>query len=436
MQKIDILITEASEIIINQYKPPKWQPHFWTILGNFHKNELIHSQILSDLLNPFGSHAKGNIFLQDFLKIVGISGAKYSDMAIEIEKNVTTNGTDGRIDIYLEGKMNVIVIENKIYAPDQMAQVWRYWEYAKAQNKDFHVFYLTLNGHEPSFESRKTLLPHVDFTLISYQKHILKWLGNVIETNGLNPEYHVFIQNYISLIKQLAGTMENQEIKEELTNYLSKKSDADFDAIEKLAQAHLTLKKDILRNLWHQIEQKLKEKGFEPIWKNANGHKSFEKAIDGNFHYRNRSDRKPFGLDIYLKKVASEGQEFDVFFRIQTEIKENRNGLVYGIWIRYSGHEGKRIDETPSFSDGIKDKNKYANIPITQNLHTIFKEEAQKGYSLKTYHYQWSFLIQTDLHFDKLSEKNIQLFATNQIQPKMETWLNNLVEILVKCKES
>ena len=55
----------------------------------------------------------------------------------------------GRIDIVIKLKETVIVIENKIYAPDQDNQLIRY----KNEYPFSKLYYLTLDGHFPHDKS-------------------------------------------------------------------------------------------------------------------------------------------------------------------------------------------------------------------------------------------------------------------------------------------
>lgn len=162
------VLQKATEII-QQHPLKAHQEGFFTLLGRYQYDELFHSQILASLL-------KKEYSLSKFLEVVGIKNCVNQGIKVEIEKGTDENR---RMDIWIETKEGIILIENKINAKDQPAQVWDYYQYVAKQGKSFHLLYLTLNGKEPSIESRKILLPHQDFRYISYRKHIQKWLEKI-----------------------------------------------------------------------------------------------------------------------------------------------------------------------------------------------------------------------------------------------------------------
>ncbi|GAB6074750.1 PDDEXK-like family protein [Nautilia lithotrophica] len=120
-------------------------------------DENTHSKIIAEFLNPDGNHYQGKIFLENFFKIL--------DIPFNIDRwNVTTerfvgNCIDkgqGRIDIYLTNGKKHIILENKIEAGDQEAQIFKYVECLYKENKDelnpddILVLYLTKDKHLPS----------------------------------------------------------------------------------------------------------------------------------------------------------------------------------------------------------------------------------------------------------------------------------------------
>ncbi|MDR2885268.1 MAG: PD-(D/E)XK nuclease family protein, partial [Rikenellaceae bacterium] len=94
----------------------------------------VHSAILADLLNPCGSHGRGPVFLELFMKALGLPDMDISTSQIYVEKFIgqisEDYATGGRIDISIEDrKGNCIAIENKIYASYQRRQLVRYNNY-------------------------------------------------------------------------------------------------------------------------------------------------------------------------------------------------------------------------------------------------------------------------------------------------------------------
>ena len=135
-----------------------------------------HSAFLASLLNPNGDHGMREQFLKTFIEKTGCCDLQLDTLNCNIEVEHFTG--NGRIDILIADKVahKAIIIENKIYAGDQNAQMKRYYDYATANYKEgFRLLYLTLDGHEPSKESLKGLSDS-DFKCISYRNDILPWL--------------------------------------------------------------------------------------------------------------------------------------------------------------------------------------------------------------------------------------------------------------------
>lgn len=103
----------------------------FSILGMESKENETHSAFLCELLNPSGSHFKGNLFLKLFLGTIGDFTIDVNTAQVMTEKHIgfknNKEKTGGRVDIYIwDGRGNSICVENKIYASDQFAQLERY----------------------------------------------------------------------------------------------------------------------------------------------------------------------------------------------------------------------------------------------------------------------------------------------------------------------
>ena len=83
----------------------------------------MHSRLIANLLNPYGTHGQKHLFLNIFLDMLEIERNNDSD-------HWTVTAETGRIDILLkrDNPHSVIIIENKSnYAIDQDNQMYRYW---------------------------------------------------------------------------------------------------------------------------------------------------------------------------------------------------------------------------------------------------------------------------------------------------------------------
>lgn len=140
---------------------------------------------------------------------------------VHLEKHLgkvdLTKKEGGRLDVLLEDQQgNSITIENKIYAGDQESQIERYCNYNKERNK---VFYLTLNGEEPTNISKGKLTPGEDFYTLSYKETILNWLEACQKEATDIPMLRESIKQYSLLLKKLTNTMDTKH-QEELTQLM------------------------------------------------------------------------------------------------------------------------------------------------------------------------------------------------------------------------
>ena len=174
--------------------------------------ENTHSAILAEMLNPQGNHGQGSLFLSLFLKELRLE----SLIDVSHAEVITEFSTDnGRIDILIKDtKGHAIIIENKIYATDQIEQLKRYNDYALnvyGQGK-YKVLYLTLSGVDASQDSAG----NVDYTRVSYDHNIIFWLNDCIEKSAALPLIRETLIQYRNHIKQLTNqdmeTNEKQEL--------------------------------------------------------------------------------------------------------------------------------------------------------------------------------------------------------------------------------
>ena len=223
-----------------------------------------HSAFLASLLNPDGDHGMNDTFLKSFVNNVfrDKPGQERFDLntsqcAVQVEHFTG----DGRIDILIADNTahKAIVIENKIYAGDQNAQMKRYYDYAAVNYAGgFRLLYLTLDGHEPSDDSRKDL-KDVDFVCISYQSTILPWLEQCAKDAYNKPLVRETINQYISLIKNLTG-MGNDHFKESLNVLTSEEFvGTTLDILENSGNIQCRIRELFVQ----KIQQECKQLGLE-----------------------------------------------------------------------------------------------------------------------------------------------------------------------------
>jgi len=199
--------------------------NIFRLLGVESAEVRMHSAILADLLNPKGSHGLGDVFLQLFLSHFEITtfSTQNSTVISEYYIGPKTDTTGGRIDILgVDENNNHLIIENKIYAPDQENQLIRYNNFdSKAP-----LFYLTLMGKFPTELSiGKDIIPGKHFKCISYAYDIIEWLEQCKREAVKFPFLRETISQYIFLLKHLTNQSTNHKMSKEIVNQIIRNED-------------------------------------------------------------------------------------------------------------------------------------------------------------------------------------------------------------------
>lgn len=264
LEKTDKTILHSKEI----EKIKGEQFNIFSILKMESSETKTHSNFIAELLNPKGTHLKGDIFLNLFLKAIYPNHLDVSTTTVQVEKYVgkvnNKKNEGGRIDIYLKDiKGNSISIENKIFAGDQKNQLKRYANHNKEKNK---VFYLTLEGDDASEFSKgkeeKTLILRQEYYLISYKEDILDWLEACHKESVDAPILRESIRQYIILIQKLTHTMDNtfeKEINKLIVNNLESALHIRSVTAQLLEDTRENFRLDIIE----KINNFLKKKGYE-----------------------------------------------------------------------------------------------------------------------------------------------------------------------------
>jgi len=268
----EIKIVTAKEITIRNEKEKRGENfNIFNTIGISTSEVNLHSAIISELLNPQGSHGLNDLFLKSFINILlkhrPIKEFETKDAIVKTEFSIgpVTESSGGRIDIIIKSKDACIIIENKIYAGDVPEQILRYYNYAK-EDPDidkFAIIYLTLDGHEPSEESLgKDLKEKKDsYITLSYKQDILSWLKECISIAVMKPLVRETLFQYINIIKNLTHTdMEDGILKELLDKATSNENlDATFAILENKEK----ICEQIRRNFFEELRIIAKNKGLE-----------------------------------------------------------------------------------------------------------------------------------------------------------------------------
>lgn len=196
------------------------------------EDEVKICRFLKEMLDPRGSHGQGAVFLRRFF--CDVLKIKESDYTEDDYKNARISREERiddsrRIDIVIRIKNRIYPFEVKVYAEDQDRQCFDYYTYIFKKDPETKMYYLTLDGHEPSKESRYTL-EESQYQCIAFSDEILNWLDKCIGTPEIEQIYslrEILIQ-FRSVIRDLTGIQKGKlrmEIKEKIEssydNYLA-----------------------------------------------------------------------------------------------------------------------------------------------------------------------------------------------------------------------
>lgn len=224
----------------------------------------LHSAFIAELLNPQGSHGLSHLLLEAFLRKMEIpfdylDYSKISQNNRERYIGRKTEKEGGRVDIIIEDGKHAVIIENKIYAGDQENQMFRYYNYGKANYKDFRLIYLTLDGHEPDENS----LGGYDFSYDcrSYENDILEWLEECVLIAEQKPLVKAVIIQYKELVKQITNKDMDTEYSEQMLDTMMKPENV-LAVGEMLSVQEDWFARVLDKYIWEPLKKYANEKGM------------------------------------------------------------------------------------------------------------------------------------------------------------------------------
>ena len=185
----------------------------------------VHTPFLTNLLDVQGSHSQGPMFLYQFLKTIFQNNSKLPNSFIKdyflIKSEFKTS--QGVIDIVINYRhprkedQFIVIIENKVYAPDQETQILRYYNYAtktlKYNDSQISIVYLKPYKRLPSEYSlpsdvRNKLIEKGVLKLIGYTPEIINWL------------------------KECVNDIKSEKLKQSITQYIDNLKDFPYEEVE------------------------------------------------------------------------------------------------------------------------------------------------------------------------------------------------------------
>lgn len=215
-----------------------------------------HSRFIAELLDPKGSHGQNDKFLSSFKDIFAPESnlnPATSKVMVEYYIGRVQMENGGRIDILIRDKVeNVIMVENKVYAPEQPNQLLRYHN-AFPQGT---LIYLTLFGEESRQENAQNL-----YRSFSYETDMITWLERCKKDAVNFPIIRETITQYINLIKKLTHQNLNKQMNKDIISRILKDKGS-LTAYKSLYAVNKDLKQTIVEQILQEMVDILNDKGY------------------------------------------------------------------------------------------------------------------------------------------------------------------------------
>jgi hypothetical protein len=248
------------------------EPNLLKLLFAVHDEVRLHTPLLGWLLDPQGSHGMGDEPLARFLATLDIDPANADRARVWRERSFPEYG---RVDLMIQLPGCCVVIENKLYAADQEAQLWRYRQVLESQAAPAaksYLFYLTLDGYEPppisisapAGSGDMAVLEEGGYRCISYEDEIRPWLIGLLEwtchEQGKSRIHHILTQ-YNEILMEVIGVHSREEALRELKgsglmDHITS-NQGDIDALARLTRSVFFLHARLLEDLVGAVHEAL-----------------------------------------------------------------------------------------------------------------------------------------------------------------------------------
>lgn len=327
LQRLDVVRDK-----ITARKEGKENFNIFTCLMKYSDEENLHSRFISSILDPKGSNGLGFAPIDIILKTLN-SSFQYNQETIEVLPSFSNWSEYKKIDILLIDRRTkyAIIIENKIYACDSNhadeGQLECYYrriiEEDKIPQENVEVYYLTIDGHEPSEESVSTSSKYKDLPdivrCITYGNEITQWLQQCMQIACNKPYIRETIEQYINLIKEMANNTEIED-RLEILKIISKNDDT-LASAKLLFDNYKHIQWHTIFDLFNDFYSELEKRGYSIASKVENS------MIDDIVHggpkkrqqYPEFSVKNKDGLEITI------GCDYNDWFYFGLYTKENKS---------------------------------------------------------------------------------------------------------------
>lgn len=226
------LLGNIASQLPNSEKPKRSNDSFniFSILG-VETKEVIICRFLRELLDPSGTHQLKEKpllhFVQNVLGYTDFDASEAKDTKAITEELIHKKR---RVDLVIRTSKRVIPIEVKVWAGDQDAQLFDYYEYYRRNGVNC-IFYLTPTGWVPSAQSRGNLTVGKEVILLSFDKNIRPWLESLLQECSCESA-KLCIKQFKEVIDKMCAASAETKLIEDILGLNNEQFDPDNAALK------------------------------------------------------------------------------------------------------------------------------------------------------------------------------------------------------------
>ncbi len=288
-----LLFFEKLKLIHERHFNYREQDNFniFKVMFNESDEVNLHSKFLYELL--VGTKLSQEFF-QLFLQVLNLDFSNEKFIVMREYKN---------IDLIIKNEKIAIIIENKIYAEDQEKQLYRYYEILRKENYDknsIYIFYLTLDGRDPSENSIYKLEGEKEINCISYAEDISEWLKLCMKESIFDNSLREILNQYRKIVLELSGKGNGGNSIMEIKNHIIT-SPENLEMAINLVDGLIEAKIEVQYTFWKDLEKALKDKNY--VIENLFNQQYTRNSVS-NF-YRKSKNNKWYGMSFKILNLDS-----------------------------------------------------------------------------------------------------------------------------------
>ena len=281
------------------------------------RSESVLSTLLTFLLNPTERHDQGDFFLTTFLKFLDGNFERDSTQRANVRSEADLKPY-GRVDILIRlTNSQIILIENKVDAPEGTCQIGGYQKWLRAQRApdgfSHQLVFLTRKGSQPTSTDRSE-----EVICLSYSK-LADWIA-ASRQQIVAPLLGAVLDLYADHCRFIGGTMRGDAMPDAIRQFFLDPGEHErLETAIELAQYVECYRRDLYLKFCRDVADKLTERleatGYDQRWE--------VRFNDGFF------DHFPF-RDGNGWRIAWRARQGSPHFSIKVEY-ESGSGLFYGV---------------------------------------------------------------------------------------------------------